>query len=242
MGCDIHPLIRVRRDKQWQIIDHLGLSPDERVALGILSCRNYNVFAVLGNVRNGTGVAGVITGDPFVPIQSGRGFPPDFQYNDPYEDWDEENDDWEAEGYYAGDHSFGYVTLEELLDYPSWGDIRHQTGYIPALAGRDAFGREVARSAREVDRLIKSYPFEKWMVPSMSGGVDGGSTRTFESVDRMPPDEELRNGDYVRVWVKETVAQAVGAFHSVFIPVLAGICKRLDVDPRDCQIIFGFDS
>jgi hypothetical protein len=39
--------------------------------------RNYDVFAILANVRNGRGFAGVVTGGGFNPIAMPRGLPPD---------------------------------------------------------------------------------------------------------------------------------------------------------------------
>lgn len=102
--------------------------------------RNYDVFGMLADVRNGSGFAGVDTGDGFVPIDVPRGLPDDLsaevlthikrlgytpsggglEYS--RED-DEEEDLYEAmekepEGYWSlGDHSFSWVTLAEVLEY-----------------------------------------------------------------------------------------------------------------------------
>jgi hypothetical protein len=66
--------------------------------------RNYTLFGVLGDVRNGEGFAGVDTGDWVQPcVGANRGLPDDVA---PYQSFD------------YGDHSEGWATLEELLDYP----------------------------------------------------------------------------------------------------------------------------
>jgi hypothetical protein len=65
--------------------------------------RNYIKFAVLADVRNGYGVAGIVTGDPVEPITSGRGLPADITKR--------------ALAQLTGDHSETWLTLAELLDY-----------------------------------------------------------------------------------------------------------------------------
>jgi len=65
--------------------------------------RNYRVFALLGNVRNGSGFAGVYTHDPIESISSERGRPADISK--------------EAEAKLSNEHSDGWATLAELKAY-----------------------------------------------------------------------------------------------------------------------------
>lgn len=65
--------------------------------------RNYAKFAVLGDVRNGYGFAGVPTFVPITPISSDRGMPYDISK--------------EAKAKLSHEHSPGWVTLQELEDY-----------------------------------------------------------------------------------------------------------------------------
>ena len=108
MGCDIHVRIEKLEDSKWVNMpwknpdrnkyskDH---NPDGTLEIpDYFDARNYNLFAVLANVRNGT------WGVRIPPIDSPRGFPE----NSPI---DIEN------GEYLGDHSFSYITLKELQDY-----------------------------------------------------------------------------------------------------------------------------
>jgi hypothetical protein len=90
--------------------------------------RNYTLFAALSDVRNGFGFAGVDTGDPIPPSPAaGRGLPEDvalhiYDYSD-YEP--EEVPDTAGmsvleqmrESFVFGEHSQGWISLAELLDY-----------------------------------------------------------------------------------------------------------------------------
>lgn len=76
MGTDIHPVVQVRGEDGWQLADIPA--DDERGYGNLLSGRDYRAFAILGDVRNGYGFAGVVTGSGFVPISRERGVPEDF--------------------------------------------------------------------------------------------------------------------------------------------------------------------
>lgn len=79
----------------------------------VYSSRNYVTFAVLGDVRNGYGFAGTPTHTPLTPsVGAGRGLPDD---RDPRPEG--------QEGWYYGDHSFGWITIDELEDYPFKQDV-----------------------------------------------------------------------------------------------------------------------
>lgn len=90
MGCDIHPHYEVRRGGKWERHDARGKyetgkyddgSPhtdyDKWWADPLYIGRNYDLFAILANVRNGVGFAGVRTGGGFTPIAMPRGIPQD---------------------------------------------------------------------------------------------------------------------------------------------------------------------
>lgn len=129
MGTDIHVVFQKQVLGQWVPI------PSEYSAN-----RHYALFAHLADVRNGTGFAGVSTGDIVEPISSVRGLPKDFfMYNEydisiPEEiatDWEKEciekgyASEEETECYnitgnyqrYMGDHSFTWVTSTEILNH-----------------------------------------------------------------------------------------------------------------------------
>lgn len=86
--------------------------------------RNYLVFAVLGDVRNGYGFAGVKTFNPVEPITRGRGLP--------------EGVTDEALACLSHEHSTSWCTLEEVLTYDwhqpmweeGWCDLKEYAEFI----------------------------------------------------------------------------------------------------------------
>ena len=99
MGTDIHPYAEVRKNGKW-----------ERALIRVPDDRNYWAFAVLADVRNGSGFAGCDLGDPVKPISEPRGLPEDRAT------FDNEVEDYESLEYvWLGDHSHSWVTLAELL-------------------------------------------------------------------------------------------------------------------------------
>jgi hypothetical protein len=100
MGCDIHSVAQIKKDGHWVTVES-GIGGDDR---------NYNTFAVLANVRNGSGFAGVKTGEGWKPISEPRGMPEDFV-------WDEDSTRHEfGEDRYKwmGDHSHSWLLLSEI--------------------------------------------------------------------------------------------------------------------------------
>lgn len=114
--------------------------------------RNYNVFAVLADVRNGRGFGGHRTGSGFEPIASRRGVPFDMsdellahlaragyspdgsgglEYDSKSEDEYEELER-EPEGYWSlGEHSFSWLTLvEALADERYWAQTTDIEGWV----------------------------------------------------------------------------------------------------------------
>jgi hypothetical protein len=112
MGCDIHCYAEKRnKDGKWEIV---GNKEKEEEADGLVDIeykpydnRNYNLFAILANVRNGTAFAGCKTGEGFNPISNPKGV-----HSDASEEYASIVEQWDING-----HSHSYFTLRELLDY-----------------------------------------------------------------------------------------------------------------------------
>jgi len=102
MGTDIHMAVEVRKDGVWQNVTPFrnGYTPEPEY----YEERNYDLFAILADVRNGYGFAGVVTSSGFVPLDQPRGIPPNA--SDDVRKWCE-----------GGDHSHSYCTVAELLAY-----------------------------------------------------------------------------------------------------------------------------
>lgn len=80
------------------------------------SDRNYVVFAVLGNVRNGSGFAGVETHRPLPFISDGRGLPDNITEG--------------TKSILSDEHSATWMFLEEAESY-DWSQQIHNSGVIP---------------------------------------------------------------------------------------------------------------
>ena len=115
--------------------------------------RNYNLFAILANVRNGRGFAGCDTGDGFIPIDMPRGLPIDVSPQ-----VDNESNGWGVDG-----HSHSWFTLEELLEY-------------------DWEGKKTKHRGRVGENDYKIFK-EKGHPESWSGFIDGASIRKVTNLE-----------------------------------------------------------
>jgi len=148
MGCDIHLFCETREPGGpwvltpviWDCVacNSTGKMQSHKEGEGMIDCyvcngtkqvtgysqRNYNLFAILANVRNGFGFAGIPTGEGFVPISEPRGLPKDMSEDlvmlanseyakNSHEIWKEFTKKYGAG--WLGDHSWSWITLAELL-------------------------------------------------------------------------------------------------------------------------------
>ena len=130
MGCDIHFYVEKRNSEgKWESADAWTIQKDTTTERGVRKfvqytealchSRNYNLFAILANVRNGVGFADCDTGDGFQPIDRPRGLPEDVSI-----DVREMSDSWGSDG-----HSHSYLTVDELLKY-DWTQVTQERGYV----------------------------------------------------------------------------------------------------------------
>ena len=100
MGCDIHSRIELKKGKFWYLL-HDTVFKDEFPGPGNLwtnipwSTRNYEFFGILAGVRR-------IVKKPLVPL---RGIPDSIIESHMSDEWIYDN---------LGDHSFSWITLDEL--------------------------------------------------------------------------------------------------------------------------------
>lgn len=195
MGTDIHLYVEVSdEDGNWQEIKRpytgdwygpvSGWSPwwdDEAKNLPDPTGRNYNLFAFLADVRNGSGFAGVPTHTPVTPQFPRRGIPDNISYLEPIYD---EDGDQIAGSSWLGDHSFTWATLDELLAL-DWSVEFASTG----LVGPEEYSR---------------YK-EQGMPESWSGGVWGQGIKIWDDQaawDAAHEEGVLTANDYIRVYWK----------------------------------------
>lgn len=118
MGCDIHILVEVKNEKRykWEPLEgSYEIEEDDGekyMNIGPYHSdwyfgRDYDSFAVMADVRNGRGFAGVDTGDGFEVIDRPRGIPTDAS-----ELYKEVCEIWEGDG-----HSHSFLYLRELKEW-----------------------------------------------------------------------------------------------------------------------------
>lgn len=235
MGCDIHFRVEKRVDGVWKHAEKMvpnkywepGDDEPEMEAEKLYSGRNYSLFSILANVRNGRGFAGCDTGDGFKPIAMPRGLPPDV--SQPVKD---DSERWGCDG-----HSHTWLTLAEVLAF-DWTQTTKQRGWVNAL------------EAEEWLRL------KEWNIhpPSWCGSVGGGMVKHISMVEmeQLIKDvhaqypiyrdfkQELENRychTYALAEWEIDYARCCKDFWVETIPALLRLGK-----PEDVRLVFWFDN
>ena len=197
--------------------------------------RDYTMFAILGNVQNGHGFAGVYTHDPLPFISDCRGIPnleADTRAAIIYPDDDHDEDAWENDDIvWMGDHSFSWVTFAEYLAY-DW-ERPMQSGGVVTMAALKEWTLE--------DKDHQRPP------PGWSGGISGpnieivsedeGRKRIAEGNIHKDLYAECRWGQAIKYRVAasdETIrSNAIRRLRHFGIP---------EDEPERLRFVFGFDS
>lgn len=136
MGCDVHMFAEKKVNGKWEkignvfknqyydpkretTIDEDGYSWNAEFTDEPYDGRNYDLFAILADVRNGRGFAGIKTGEGFNPIAEPKGIPEDAS-----DEYKAKCDDWDGDG-----HSHSYFTIAELTDY-DWSQLTFKQGCV----------------------------------------------------------------------------------------------------------------
>ncbi len=227
MGCDIHMYYEIRYGDAWKYFDWrspyvIGTYTDGETKYDYIkmaddplsSHRNYNLFAVLADVRNGSGFAGCYTGEEFRPICAPRGLPSDVSL--PVK---------KASGEYGDDgHSHSWFTLTEVIDYD----------YQQERTGSGVVG------PNEFAVFEKKGKPESWSGDVMGDTV---VKITNEGMRRYLKDGFPRDGRhyYTRVSWRETYRAAIGdAWFKTLEELKLRFCKSRSTD--DVRLVFWFDN
>ncbi len=124
MGCDIHTRCEVKVNGKWELNTEKVFLPRHEHDKSELKTdppewRSYDWFAVLADVRNGKGFAGLKTGDGFSVIAEPRGVPADAT-----EEWRQYVDDWDSDM-----HSASWLTLSDFKKF-DWSQRSVKCGVI----------------------------------------------------------------------------------------------------------------
>jgi len=242
MGTDIHSVVQRKVNGIWQLEKvPPELQSEYRNGTGnaydqwmynyrAYDERHYDVFAVLADVRNGTGFAGVLTGYPVPPISEPRGLPDDFECkcprytDDEYPD-DEDDSSSEYSQWAMGEHSFSWVTLRELMEYP-WQTGRIKVGVI-----------SLTEFAVRVQLNITERP-EDYCGMISGQGIKVLSEAEAIQVLRDPSPTVDGNKTYVQITWNQPIISEDDTLLADWIPWM----KTLDENPDNVRMVFGFDS
>lgn len=127
MGTDIHMIAERCINGKWTIFKEKVFnscydSDNEDKTFIPYDGRNYNLFGILADVRNGTGFAGCRTGERFNSISLPKGLPDDI--------------DKESEDYLWGGHSDSWLTLKEIEVF-DWNQMHRDYGVVDEASYRD---------------------------------------------------------------------------------------------------------
>lgn len=192
--------------------------------------RNYGLFAILADVRNGAGFAGVDTGDPIEPIDMPRGWPDDLSA--------------ESVQYVVPclEHTPTWFSLEELQRF-DW-DHHHQVhrawcrrslsswnGSHPFTAGEKLLGYEnPATFALAAQKALNEVGYEQaWDTLHLDMCGRSGEGQTDESRWRTVE------------WVT-TFRESAGQEWFDFLDEIQKDAQNGDIAPQDVRFIIYFDS
>ncbi|TXH46702.1 MAG: hypothetical protein E6Q97_28985 [Desulfurellales bacterium] len=239
MGTDIHSIAQVRRNGVW-----------ETVAIGICGDpRSYNTFAMLANVRNGRGFAGIKTSDGFPFIHEPRGLPSDLKDPSLVEvdiyvrkdslvaawDWDGKlvavdstetrctrylNDD--GGRMWLGDHSHSWCSLSELIAFV---ETVAKTSTVKLCGYVDYAEYQKAKA--------EGRDFSGWC-----GDVSGPSIVKVHEKDL--PSWEGREPTHVFAEWEKPVLDA--SWLQEIVVALQTVQSRCGVSAEDVRFVYGFDS
>jgi hypothetical protein len=210
MGCDIHSVAEVKvgeskyGEEFWEKAKcQFNSGYDNKAVDEPIYQRNYDLFAILADVRNGCGFAGVKTGSGFEPITNPRGIPEDACTVIKAMCWD----------YGSDGHSHSHITLKELLEYDWKGQKTLHQGYVSL---------EVYKQFKETGN---PYPY--------SGGVGGRSVIHVDNdeMDKLIKNDSFVEGKqyYTLIEWEATYYDSCKHFVDITIPELEKLGKPEDV-------------
>ena len=208
MGCDIHFYVETLGDDGlWKSSD-LWVQDDDFPHVDyknrFYDDRNYDLFAILANVRNGIGFAGIKTGSGFNYIEEPRGLPDDVS-----PEVRAASEAWDCDG-----HSHSWFTVAELRAF-DWNQKTQHEGFVdidgfkhylqtgkPNSWCGDVFGPDVEKvSIDDMMDIVKGtfnttpqktyYTLVTW-TEKYSDSVGQFLTETITNMEKLGPPNDVR--------------------------------------------------
>lgn len=205
MGCDIHCFVEAKNKEtgEWEF---RGDAPS-------YDNRNYDTFAILANVRNGWGFAGVVTGQGFNSISMPRGVPADISSL-----VEEERERWDGAG-----HSYSFFNLKELLAY-DWDQGTEHQGIVNRWEYQETKERGKPKS---------------WCGEVSGPGI---KKVTNEEMDALIASGAGTSNHYTTVHWKESYRESASDFCDEFLPELQKFAESCGLEQDEVRIVFWFDN
>lgn len=239
MGCDIHLYVEKKingvwtsQDK-WHTYSRAGWNyATIEYADRFYSERNYDLFAILANVRNGYGFAFTKTGGGLTPIALPKGVPSDVSL-EVLRDIEE----WSGDG-----HSHSYFTLKELLEY-DWTKVTNKEGYVSLeswlrwtkfsnkTSGPDAYASMV--SGAGITHVTEQQAYQ--LLESDEISLKDKPWHDCEALCKNNP------GTFVHITWNEPYYSRARGFLSTALPKLLALSDGLE-GASDVRIVFFFDN
>ncbi len=204
MGCDIHLYVERREGGKWVkcegFVSDYYKEGDPYFGTKEFSNtdepyggRNYDLFAMLADVRNGYGFAGCDTGDGFKPIAAPRGLPKDVSLGVAAK----------AEGWEGDGHSYSWLTLAELQAYDFKGQKTKHRGVV---------------SATEFKEFERDGHPSSWGAMVSGPGV---KIHSPEEMRKLISEDGATDKDYCAIEWEESYYASAGNFVTKVMPQLA---------------------
>lgn len=200
MGTDIHGgFIKVVKDENGDVVSKQPIKTNWNFD------RNYTLFAILAGVRNGYGFAGCYRHEPLQPIAEGRGLPEFISVVEEFGCW-------------LGEHSYTYMTVNEILEWKGWSDHLSQGGIVSV----EHYEETVAKGKEP----------ESWC-----GGISGTEVFVVEQEDYWMYKTLTKNPTHVQCkWKSE---ESLGEMYKWFLEEIERIKNEYG---EDVYLVVGFDS
>lgn len=227
MGCDIHMRAEIYRAAGWELAD-----------VEVYDWRNYDLFAILADVRNGYGFAGVPTGVGFEPIAPPRGIPDDCHpLTREF-----------LESYGMDGHSHSWHTLADLAAY-DWERTTMKCGVVSADEYEKLAGKPPRSYCQGIlGRGIVTFTpegYEEWKArgrPDVGTDEVGGGLRHGDDGSGVIERPLLAGGEvkpYVRMSWPATYRECVGV---EWWEAMAKLPALSAGEPERVRIVFFFDN
>lgn len=246
MGCDIHFYVERKVDGNWVSPESWVKEYDDEPCCACVPWgenyykqRNYNLFSILADVRNGTGFAGCDTGEGFNPIAKPRGLPDDCDSR-----IKKLSDQLDCDG-----HSHSHFTLAELLAY-DWTQTTVLRGYVNAVefAQWDRYRRGMGEGPSSycggvgggLAQIIPAEDMERQVRDIHRTYMDSGNFGWLEEFEK-----EVRNRlphNYAQFSWQLPYYKCAGSFWQETVPRLLQLANSEGNSYDDVRIVFWFDN